>query len=96
MQPVTASLGKAEYDGEKMLEYLQTHCARLILLDPDPICKACGSPKVLNTALLGAAIASGALGISLKEMERAMEKRISPKLLALNQRALAMGANAAQ
>ena len=96
VRPVTASLGRAEYDEEKMLEYLQTHCARLILLDPDPICQACGSPKVLNTALLGAAIASGALNISFKEMELAMEKRSSPKLFALNQKALAMGATAAQ
>lgn len=77
-----------------MLEYLKSQCGRLILLDPEPICAACGSPKVLNTALLGAAAASGALGLSLEEVQQAMEKRIPQKLLSLNEKALSLGAKA--
>ena len=65
IRPVTASLSGASYQGEEMLRYLQGLGIRLIVLDTETVCQQCGSSKVLNVALLGAAVASGVLDLSL-------------------------------
>lgn len=48
----------------------------------------------MNVALLGAAIASGLIGISLEEMEAAIEKRVPEKFKDMNMKALKLGAAA--
>lgn len=95
IQPVTASLG-AKYDGEAMVEYLRRNAARLVLLDGESVCAACGSSKVLNVALLGAAIGADALGVRMDEMERIIRTRMPEKFIQLNLKALKLGAQAAQ
>lgn len=92
IQPVTASLGGMDYRAENMLAFLENHVSRLIPVDGDAICAACGSPKVLNVALLGAAIASGVLGVTLEQMEETIAQRVNPRFIELNRRALALGA----
>lgn len=92
IQPVTASLGIGHYDGERMLPYLKGAVEHLIVVDGKRICEICGSPKVLNTALLGAAAASGMLGLTLEEMESAVLKRVPEKLREMNRKALQLGA----
>ena len=64
----------------------------LVVVDGTSICSRCGSTKVLNVALLGAAIASGLIGISLEEMEQAILKRVPEKFRDMNVTALKMGA----
>ena len=90
--PVTASLSEAVYTGEEMLAYLQAHAKRLIIVDGDAICEECGSLKVLNIVLLGAAVATGELGISLSEVEQAILSKVNEKFHAMNKKALAAGA----
>ena len=63
-----------------------------MVVDGTAICAQSGSPKVLNVALLGAAIASGLIGISLEEMEQAILKRVPEKFRAMNVTALNLGA----
>lgn len=92
IQPVTASLGIGRYDGETMVPYLRQVVKNLMVVDGKAICEQCGSPKVLNTALLGAAAASGMLGITLEEMEGAIKSRVPEKLQEMNRRALYLGA----
>ncbi|MDD6032957.1 MAG: indolepyruvate oxidoreductase subunit beta [Oscillospiraceae bacterium] len=92
IQPVTASLGGMDYRAENMLAFLESHVSRLIQVDGDAVCAACGSPKVLNVALLGAAIASGALGVTLEQMEETIAQRVNPRFIELNRKALALGA----
>ena len=52
-------------------------------------------PRTVSyTHLLGAAIASGLIGISLEEMEAAIEKRVPEKFKDMNMKALKLGAAA--
>ena len=96
IQPVTASLSGTSYQGEDMLRYLRGLGKRLVVLDADEVCRQCGSSKVLNVALLGAAVASGALGFSLEDVEKALPQRIKERFIAMNTKALYAGAQAAK
>ena len=91
VKPVSASLSGGNYDGEEMLSYLREHTGRLIVVDGEEICREAGSPKVLNVALLGAAVGSGALGISLEEMEAAVRIHVKERFLEWNEKALKLG-----
>ena len=91
VKPVTASLGGSSYNGDEMLDYLEKKAGRVIVVDGDEICRMAGSPKVLNTALLGAAAKSGALGISMDEMLEAVRKNVKEKYIALNETAMKLG-----
>lgn len=94
VRPVTAALSGSSYDGSEMLSYLQKDGRRLILVDGEEILSRCGSSKVLNTALLGAAAASGALGFAAKEVEEAVRALVPERFLEINLLALSLGAAA--
>lgn len=96
VMPVTASLGQGSYEASDMLDYLAKHTKNLIIVDGGKICEECGSVKVLNVALLGAACASGGLGITLSEMEASIEETVAPQFTQMNIKALAAGAAAAK
>ena len=87
VMPVTASL-KGGYEGEQMLFYLQKNVPQLTVLDGDEICRQCGSPKVLNIALLAAAAKSGALSMDLPALKDAVVKMVNPKFHSLNLKAI--------
>ena len=95
VKPVTASLGQSAYDGDDCLEWLRSKGSKCVVIDPDEIIKACGSPKVLNVAMTGALAASGALGLCMEDMEEALRIRMKPALLEMNMQALHMGAQCA-
>ncbi len=95
IRPVTASLG-GHYDGDDMLNYLKDHVKHLIVVDGEAICNQCGSAKVLNVALLGAACGAGLLGISEKELEETIQKRLPQRFIEMNTKALHAGVLAAQ
>jgi len=92
IKPVTDSLSKTNYEGDEMLKYLSSHVYRLIVIDTDAILSECGTSKVLNIALLGAAVATGDLGVSLEEMEKAIHQKLPRKLIDMNLKALKAGA----
>lgn len=96
IQPITGALSGKRFDAEEMIAYLRAHADRVICVDGDAIAREVGSAKVLNVALLGAASASGTLSISLQEIEEALAEKLPPKVLAMNQTALALGANCAK
>ncbi len=91
VKPTTAALTGQNYDGKEMIHFLEGQVTNLIILDGEVICKEVGSPKVLNIALLGAAIASGALDITEEEMLDALKKNGKEKFFALNQKAFELG-----
>jgi indolepyruvate ferredoxin oxidoreductase beta subunit len=66
------------------------------MVDTEAICQRIGSGKVANVALLGAAAASGVLGVSLQEVERTIEARLSSKFVDINKKALHAGAGAGE
>ena len=91
IRPVTASLSGGAYGGTEMMEHLKRTVGSLVIVDGASICEECGSAKVLNVALLGAAIASGLIGISPEEMEAAISKRVPEKFRQMNMKALKLG-----
>ena len=92
VKPVTATLGGGQYDGHEMLDFLKKKVDNLLIMDGETVCRQAGSAKVLNVALLGAAAASGALDISIPDMEVEIKKKVKPQFVELNQKALALGA----
>ena len=92
VQPVTGALSGVAFDADEMIGCLRAHAKTVITVDGDAIARKVGSPKVLNVALLGAASATGVLGITLAEIEAALAEKLPPKVLAMNQKALALGA----
>lgn len=94
--PVTAALSGSDYDGSEALEYLRSRVAHVVLVDGDAVCAECGSPKVLNTALLGATSAAGVLGVTMPELETSLRELLPEKLVDMNVCALRAGARYAE
>ena len=92
VKPTTDAFAEKPYDGDEMLFYLKEH-ARTVVVDVDAVCKAAGSAKVLNIALLGAAISTGAMGLTMEDMKETMKQRLPEKFLDMNFRALEEGEN---
>jgi len=96
IKPVTDALSNQTYNGNEMIDYLKKKKFRTIIIDTQSICDSCGSPKIVNVALLGATIESGALGISLEDMEKTIIEHIADKYITLNLKALYAGAKLAR
>ena len=77
-----------------MMEYLEHAGENLVVVDAASIGMECGSPKVMNVALLGAAIASGLIGISWRRWRQPLKKRVPEKFKDMNMKALKLGAAA--
>lgn len=92
IKPTTDSLSNSSYEGNDMIDYLRERVDNLIVVDGEKICAKCESIKVLNVALLGAAVASGILRMTLKEVEVTMKKRLPEKFISMNLKALSEGA----
>lgn len=91
VMPVTAALTGSDYNGDDMVEYLKKKVENVIIIDGEALCNECGSGRVLNVILLGAAISSGAVGITYEETKAALLGRLPEKLHELNIRALEIG-----
>ncbi|MBP5174904.1 MAG: indolepyruvate oxidoreductase subunit beta [Treponema sp.] len=90
--PVTASLSGQSFDSSVMIETLRKKSSRVMVLDTDSLSADLGSSKATNTLLLGAAAASGVLGVSLDDLKSALSVLVKPQFVELNVRALDMGA----
>lgn len=88
VKPVTASLGGTNYNGEVMLGYLKENVSNLIIVSVNQVAHTCGTTKVVNVALLGAAVRSGGLGLSIEEVEQAVYRRVPEKFHSMNRKAL--------
>ena len=89
LKPVTDALADSGYEGGDMIAFLKKQPVRLVVVDGEEVTKTCGA-KALNIALLGAAAAVGAIGVSPEELRAAVE-RLNPRFREGNLRALAMG-----
>ena len=88
IMPVTSTLSGADYDGKEIILYLKKVVNNLLVVDSEKTCHELGSSKVLNILLLGAAISSGALGLTEEEIQDAIKERLPEKFHDLNYRAL--------
>lgn len=91
VKPTTASLTGSDYDGTEMIDYLRKHVKTLVVVDGDAICDQCGSSKVLNVALLGAAVGTGHLQVSEKELREALLGMVKEQFKEMNEKALKLG-----
>ncbi|HZK52698.1 MAG TPA: indolepyruvate oxidoreductase subunit beta [Desulfosporosinus sp.] len=92
IKPVTDSLSNTNYNGDEMLKYLGSHVKHLMVVDTEAVIAECGSTKVLNIALLGAAVAAGNLGISFTDMEKTIAQMLPQRFVEMNLKALSAGA----
>ncbi len=88
VKPVTATLSGSDYDSGPMLDYLKSQVRHLVIVDTETACRDLGSSKVLNMVLLGAAIRTGALDISMDEIQDALRENVKPEYYDLNISAL--------
>ena len=92
--PVSAMTGGPAYDLEAIMGYLRAQEASgrigdLAVVDADRAAQELGSAKCLNVVLLGAAVRSGALGLSAEDVRSAIHERVPELFWELNDRALA-------
>jgi len=88
IQPVTVSLAGKPYDPAAMLQALKSSGADVHPVDGPAVCRACGSQKVLNTAMLTAAAKLGFLDVTVDELKAAILSYTKPKFHALNLQAI--------
>lgn len=88
VKPVTAVLSGSSYEGPEMVAYLKRRAAKAVVIDCAAACREIGSPKVANMVLLGAAVATGKLPVTLDDIRSALARRVYPKFLDLNLKAL--------
>ena len=92
--PVSSMTGGPAYDLEAIMGYLRAQEASgrigdLAVGDADRAAQELGSAKCLNVVLLGAAVRSGALGLSAEDVRSAIHERVPERFWELNDRALA-------
>ena len=92
VKPVTSSLSTKVYEGKDMIDYLEKKVERLVVVNSEKAAKQLGSSKVLNVVLLGAAIASNEIDISMDEIRNAIKEKVPEKFHELNNHALDAGA----
>lgn len=88
VMPVTAALAGTNYNGSEMTDYLQGCVMNVLLVDTEKACRELGSAKIVNLLLLGAAAASGQLGLDIEDIRQAVVKKVPQKFHELNFRAL--------
>ena len=81
---------------EAVLETAKGFAAQVVLIPCISLAEQAGTAKAANTVLLGAAAACGALPFSVADLTRSIEKYLKPKLVDVNLKALALGAEAAK
>jgi indolepyruvate ferredoxin oxidoreductase beta subunit len=96
LEPVTATLDNLNYDGTAELDYLRAceqsgRLATLVIIDGAAICAELNSTRVLNVALLGAALGLGSLDLSAAALITAIETLVKPQYVELNKTALTEG-----
>jgi indolepyruvate ferredoxin oxidoreductase beta subunit len=104
IRPVSSSLGMTApgkvstdtapppYDPRKMIAYLESVLGnRAAVIDEETLAARCGSPRVINVALLGAALAKNILPISTEDVIKAIRIVLPSRFWELNEKALIAG-----
>lgn len=89
--PVTASLAGIEYDSRKMIDYIKSKVDRVIVVDGNKICEECGSSKVVNVALVGTIIKTGAADLLEDSVKKVLKDKLKPEFIDMNMKALTLG-----
>jgi indolepyruvate ferredoxin oxidoreductase beta subunit len=91
-QKIAARTGSGPYDPGAMIGYLEGALGdRAIILDGEDLICRCGSPRVINVALLGAAMAKGMFPFGATDILSVIRKNLAPRFLEINEQALRTG-----
>ena len=85
-----AMLTGFHYDSNEMISFIKDHCGKLITVDGEAAIKELGTAKALNIVLLGAAVRSGAVGLSEESVLKAMDRMVNKKFEELNKKAFSL------
>ncbi len=88
IKPTTATLSDMNYTADEMLDYLRSKVQNVKAVDGEEISERLGSQKVLNMVLLGAAISTGVLDITIDDAVRIMSGLVKEKFIKMNEMAL--------
>ncbi len=95
LRPFTVAIGQGVYpDVDEMMSLVRERVADLIAIDALALARQAGSPMTMNIVLLGALIASGALGLSRASVEKAITMRAKKAFVEMNLKAFRMGEGA--
>jgi indolepyruvate ferredoxin oxidoreductase beta subunit len=92
--PVSAALREKTYRPREMTEFLKralVPAERLTVVNGDDLIVKCGSPRVVNIALLGTALAKNYFPFTRDDIREALKSRLPPKYLEPNLRAFELG-----
>ncbi|GHT63949.1 pyruvate:ferredoxin (flavodoxin) oxidoreductase [Spirochaetia bacterium] len=92
--PVTSALSDKKYDPAEMIAYLKNTVVvpgRLTVLDSGELIRRCGNSRVLNVALLGAALAKGLFPFNADHIAALIKERLAPQFVEMNLKALETG-----
>ena len=88
VQPVTAALSSTAYSEAEVVTGLRTELegagASLQLVDDAAILTALGNRRALNPVLLAAAVACGAVPLTLEELKQAVSACVKPQFVEMN------------
>ncbi len=91
VKPVTDALSNGDYDAKNMIEYLKKLDIKLYVVSASAIAEKCGSSKVMNMVLLGAACGLNAIGIKEQQLINVMKASTKPQYFQMNLNAVEMG-----
>jgi len=95
LRPFTVAIGQGIYpDVDEMMSLVRERVADLIAIDALALARQAGSPMTMNIVLLGALIASGALGLSRSSVEKAITLRAKKAFVEMNLNAFRLGEGA--
>ena len=95
LRPFTVAIGQGVYpDVDEMMSLVRERVADLIAIDALALARQAGSPMTMNIVLLGALIASGALGLSRASVEKAITLRAKTAFVEMNLKAFRLGEGA--
>ncbi|PHV69296.1 pyruvate ferredoxin oxidoreductase [Sporanaerobium hydrogeniformans] len=89
--PIKPIIRPEDYNYETYITVLKEQVKHLKLVDGNSICKACDEPRVLNIALLGAAISTKVIPISKEKIETIMRRKFKDRVVEINLKALKLG-----
>ncbi|HHX56247.1 MAG TPA: pyruvate ferredoxin oxidoreductase [Clostridiales bacterium] len=94
--PTTATLTDEIYGSEEMIKFIKSKMKNVIVVDADYITKECGSSKVLNVGLIGAAVGTGKVIFTREDIKETIDSKIPEKYRKLNYKAFEIGSKFAK
>ena len=92
IQPVTAALAGAPYNGEAVVSALQQSVAgstvRFVPVDDQALVAAAGNRKALNMMLLAVAVAQNRIPLTIDELKAAVAACVKPQFVTMNLKAI--------